>query len=163
GELLSLAASVGFECGLSVHRTKDEFAAVLKKMAYFVLGAHGRLAKASPLVVQTDYAFLNKISKHAAEPLSVILQLEPEKLPRPINVPISTDARVSPPIAKESTVTPASKSLELPNNVSLTSSDVASWKNEDNVVVELSVGKKGDGSFPSSAIDEEAAANPSRV
>nr|GFC57601.1 hypothetical protein [Tanacetum cinerariifolium] len=115
------------------------------------------------IVVQTDYAFLNKISKHAAEPLSVILQLEPEKLARPVNVPISRDARVSPPIAKESSVTPASKSLELPNNVALTSSAVDSWKNEDNVVVELSVGKKGDGSFPSSAIDEEVDANPSRV
>ncbi|GKD13195.1 hypothetical protein Tco_1197602, partial [Tanacetum coccineum] len=31
------------------------------------------------------------------------------------------------------------------------------------VVVALSAGKKGDGSLPSSAADEEAAANPSRV
>ncbi|GJT64377.1 hypothetical protein Tco_1015857 [Tanacetum coccineum] len=36
GELLSLAASVGFERGLSMHRTKDEFAAALKKMANFM-------------------------------------------------------------------------------------------------------------------------------
>ncbi|GKB35745.1 hypothetical protein Tco_0880687 [Tanacetum coccineum] len=36
GELLSLAASAGFERGLSMHRTKDEFAAVLKKMANFM-------------------------------------------------------------------------------------------------------------------------------
>ncbi|GJV01752.1 hypothetical protein Tco_1335321 [Tanacetum coccineum] len=38
GELLSLAASAGFERGLSMHRTKDEFAAVLKKMANFMSG-----------------------------------------------------------------------------------------------------------------------------
>ncbi|GJV24994.1 hypothetical protein Tco_1377689, partial [Tanacetum coccineum] len=37
GELLSLAASAGFERGLSMHQTKDEFAAVLKKMAHYVL------------------------------------------------------------------------------------------------------------------------------
>nr|GEX42447.1 hypothetical protein [Tanacetum cinerariifolium] len=37
GELLSLVASVGFERGLSMHQTKDKFAAVLKKMANFML------------------------------------------------------------------------------------------------------------------------------
>nr|GEV33500.1 hypothetical protein [Tanacetum cinerariifolium] len=89
GELLSLAASAGFERGLSMHQTKDEFADVLEKM----------------------------ISEYAAEPLSVILQLEHEKLVRPDNVPITRDTRVSPSIAKESTVTPASKSLELSANV----------------------------------------------
>nr|GFA55194.1 hypothetical protein [Tanacetum cinerariifolium] len=61
GELLSLATSVWFERGLSMHRTKDEFATVLKNMAHFVPGVQGRLAEASPLVAQTDYAFLNKI------------------------------------------------------------------------------------------------------
>ncbi|GKB98549.1 hypothetical protein Tco_0984686 [Tanacetum coccineum] len=39
GELLSLAASARFEHGLSMHRTKDEFGAVLKKMANFMPGA----------------------------------------------------------------------------------------------------------------------------
>ncbi|GJY87893.1 hypothetical protein Tco_0502521 [Tanacetum coccineum] len=73
GELLSLAASAGFERGLSMHRTKDEFATVLKKMTNFMPGAQDRLAEASPLVVRTDYAFLNKIFEHATEPLSVIL------------------------------------------------------------------------------------------
>ncbi|GKG33588.1 hypothetical protein Tco_0433747, partial [Tanacetum coccineum] len=77
----------------------------------------GRLAEASPLVAQTDYAFLNKISEHATEPLSVILQLELEKLARPTNVLTLRDARVSPPIAKGSTAIPASESLELPANV----------------------------------------------
>ncbi|GJY27595.1 hypothetical protein Tco_0403362 [Tanacetum coccineum] len=49
-ELLSLATSDGFECGLSMHRTKDEFVAVLKKMVNFMPGAHDRLVEASPLV-----------------------------------------------------------------------------------------------------------------
>ncbi|GJQ89126.1 hypothetical protein Tco_0000265 [Tanacetum coccineum] len=118
GELFSLAASAGFERGLSMHQTKNEFATVLKKMAHFVPSAQDRLAEASPL-----------------------------------------DARVSPPIAKESTVTPASESLELPTNVAPTSSTVTSGPG--NVVVPLSVSEKGDGSLPSSAIDQEAAANPS--
>ncbi|GKD36196.1 hypothetical protein Tco_1251705 [Tanacetum coccineum] len=131
GELLSLAASAGFERGLSMHQTKDEFADVLKMMVNFMPGAQERLAEASPLVDQTNYAFLNKISKYAAEPLSVILQLEPEKLVRPANVPIPKDTRVSPPNAKESTVTPVSKSLELSANVALVSSVVASEQNEE--------------------------------
>ncbi|GJZ90958.1 hypothetical protein Tco_0662885 [Tanacetum coccineum] len=92
GELLSLAASAGFKCGLSMHQTKDEFA---------------------------------DISKYAAEPLLVILLLEPEKLVRPANVPIPRDTRVSPPIAKESIVTPVSKSLELSTNVVPASSAIA--------------------------------------
>ncbi|GJS44858.1 hypothetical protein Tco_0594979 [Tanacetum coccineum] len=116
-ELLSLAANAGFEHRLSMHRTKEEFDAILKKISHFVPRAHGRLAKASSFVAQTDYAFLNTISKHAVEPLSVILQLEPEKLARLANVHASKDARVSPYLVKESTVTPASKSLELPSNV----------------------------------------------
>ncbi|GJZ51817.1 hypothetical protein Tco_0606332 [Tanacetum coccineum] len=160
-----------------------------------------------PIVAQTDYAFLNKISEYVAEPLSVILQFEPEKLVRPDNVPIPRDTRVSPPIAKESTVTPVPKSLELSANVAPVSSVVASEQNEEqvnavvdgsdlemadgaapsksgsvfvqgvsyvlddvveataveserissvptNVVVALSVGGKGDGSVPSSTVEE---------
>ncbi|GJY46838.1 hypothetical protein Tco_0435901, partial [Tanacetum coccineum] len=143
GELLSLAASAEFERGLSMHRTKDEFAAVLKKM------------------------------------------VEPEKLVHPANVPTPRDARVSPPVAKESTVTPASKSLKLSANVDLTASVVASEHNEEmvsaevdgvggcrvgrvsfgpnDVVVALSAGEKGDGLTPSSIAGEEVAVNPSGV
>ncbi|GJR24716.1 hypothetical protein Tco_0973243 [Tanacetum coccineum] len=130
-ELLSLAASVGFERELSMHQTKDEFADVLKKMTNLLPGAQDRLVEASLLVAQTNYAFLNKISKHATEPLSVILQLEPKKLARPANVPTSRDAHVSPSIAKESTVTPASKSLELSTNVAPAPSVVALEQNEE--------------------------------
>nr|GEU84433.1 putative transposase (putative), gypsy type [Tanacetum cinerariifolium] len=63
-ELLFLAVGAGFERGLSMHQTKDEFATVLKKMAHFMPGAQCRLAEASLLVAQPDHAFLNKISKH---------------------------------------------------------------------------------------------------
>nr|GEU83147.1 hypothetical protein [Tanacetum cinerariifolium] len=84
---LSLAVGAGFEHGLSMHPNKDELAAVLKKMAHFVPGIQGRLAKA--------------------------------------------DARVSPPIAKESTVAPASESLELSANVSSASSTVSFEQNEE--------------------------------
>ncbi|GKA31092.1 hypothetical protein Tco_0717397, partial [Tanacetum coccineum] len=61
GELLSLAASAGFERGLSMHQTKDEFAAILKKMAYFVPGAHGRLVEASPLLLKLIMPFSTRI------------------------------------------------------------------------------------------------------
>nr|GEU63216.1 RNA-directed DNA polymerase, eukaryota [Tanacetum cinerariifolium] len=53
-EFIFFAASAEFECGLSVDQTQEELAAVL-----------------------------NKDSDHAAHPLSVILQLKPEKLARP--------------------------------------------------------------------------------
>ncbi|GJW37770.1 hypothetical protein Tco_0060690 [Tanacetum coccineum] len=167
GELLSLAASAGFEHGLSMHRTKDEFAAVLKKMANFM----------------------------------------------PANVPTSRDACVFPLIAKESTMTPASKSLELSTNIAPAPSVVALEQNEEwvnamvdgpdaemtdgaapsksrgvfvqgishvlddvaevmavgservsscptDVIMALSVGEKGDGSLLSSPVDEEASPNP---
>ncbi|GJW24258.1 hypothetical protein Tco_0038069 [Tanacetum coccineum] len=79
GELLSLAASAGFERGLSMHRTKDEFDALLNKMG----------------------------------------------------------TRVSPPIAKESIVTPVSKSLELYANVNFTASAIASEHNEKMINAEV--------------------------
>ncbi|GJV21869.1 hypothetical protein Tco_1370889 [Tanacetum coccineum] len=169
GKLFPLAASVGFERGLSMHQTKDEFATVLKKMSNFM----------SALVAQTNYAFLKKISKHATEPLSVILQLEPKKLVRSANIPASKEVRVSHP-TKESTVTPASKSLELSTNVNFTASAIAFEHNEEmlNAEVDRSDPKmtddtaivkfghafvQGDGLDPSSATGEEATANPSRV
>ncbi|GKC62786.1 hypothetical protein Tco_1095384 [Tanacetum coccineum] len=114
-------------------QTKDKFADVLKKMVNFMPGAQERLAEASPLVAQIDYAFLNKISEYAVEPLSVILQLESKKLVRPTNVPIPRDTRVSPPITKELTVTPVSKSLELSANVVPASFVVALEENEEQV------------------------------
>nr|GEU73691.1 hypothetical protein [Tanacetum cinerariifolium] len=86
-----------------------------------------------PLYAQIDYAFLNKISEYTAEPLSVILWLEPKKLVHPDNFPILRDTRVSPSIAKESTVTPVSQSLELSANFVPASSVVALEQNEEQV------------------------------
>nr|GEW42646.1 hypothetical protein [Tanacetum cinerariifolium] len=179
GELLSLATSRGFERGLSIHQTKDEFDIMLNKMAPFVPGAQDDL----------------------------------QKLVRPANVLTLRDACVSPLISKESTVTPASKSLDFSSNVVPASSIVASERNKEcvnamvngpdsemtegathaksestfmqhtsyvlddvaevtvvgsvhvsssitDVVVALSAGDKGDGSLPSSATDEEATAKP---
>ncbi|GKB96250.1 hypothetical protein Tco_0982387, partial [Tanacetum coccineum] len=130
-ELLSLAASAGFDRGLSMHRTKEEFVVVLEKISQFVPGAQGRLTEASFLVAQTDSAFLNKIFEHVAEPLFVILQLELENLARPANVPASRDTRVSPPLVNESTVKLVSESLELLSNVVPTSSTTALEPNEE--------------------------------
>nr|GEV03962.1 hypothetical protein [Tanacetum cinerariifolium] len=132
-----------------------------------------KLAEASFLVARTDYAFLNKIFEHATEPLLVILQLEPEKLARPANVPPSRDARVSPPTTKELTVTPSYTSLELSiNGISVALEDavefVEVWlghasSDHNDVGVSLSVGEKGDGLVPSYAAAEEAATNSSSV
>nr|GEU67577.1 hypothetical protein [Tanacetum cinerariifolium] len=94
------------DLSMSLHQTKDEFAAVLNNMANFMSGAQDRLAEVSPLVAQTDYVFFNKISEHATEPLS------------------------------ESTVTPTFESLELSTNTDLTSSIVASEHNEEVVNAE---------------------------
>ncbi|GKF92575.1 hypothetical protein Tco_0279294, partial [Tanacetum coccineum] len=77
-----------------MHRTREQFTAILQKISNFVPGTQGRLAKASPFVAQTDYAFLNKNFEYVVEPLSVILQLEPEKLSHPANVPTSKDAKL---------------------------------------------------------------------
>nr|GEV27564.1 hypothetical protein [Tanacetum cinerariifolium] len=185
-EILRLKATpldAGFEHGLSMHQTKDEFANVLKKMANFMPDAQDRLAKASLLL------------------LKLIMPL---------------DARVSLPIAKESTMTPASKSLELSTNVAPAPFAYALEKNEEwvnamvdgpnvemtdgaahsksggvfvqgtshvlddiaevivvgskrvslgltDVVVALSAGEKGDAFLPSSTVDEEVAANPYEI
>nr|GFC25759.1 hypothetical protein [Tanacetum cinerariifolium] len=112
----------------------------------------GRLAEASPLVAQTDYAFLNKIFEYAAEPLSVILQLEPKKFVCLANIPTSRDAHVSPPIVMESTGT--SHVLDDVVEVTVVESKRVSF-GLTNVIVAISAGEKGDGSLLSYAADEE--------
>nr|GEW88928.1 hypothetical protein [Tanacetum cinerariifolium] len=54
----------------SLHPSSQEFAEVLKKTSHFVPDAQDRLAKASSLVAQTEYAFMNKSVDHAMDPLS---------------------------------------------------------------------------------------------
>ncbi|GJW48992.1 hypothetical protein Tco_0080638 [Tanacetum coccineum] len=150
GELLSLAASAGFERGLSMHRTKDEFATILKKMANFMPSAHDRLAKASPSLLELIMPFSTRFLSMLLNlyRLSFILSL---KIGSSSQRTHSRDARVSPPTTKESTVTPASKSLELYANVDLTASAVASEHNEEMVNAEV------DGSYPKMTDDTIAA------
>nr|GEW11872.1 hypothetical protein [Tanacetum cinerariifolium] len=90
----------------------DEFSRVQGELLSLAASARFERGLASLLVGQTEYAFLNKISEYAAEHLS------------------------------ESTVTPASKSLELSANVDLTASVVASEHDEEMVSDEV------DGSDP---------------
>ncbi|GJS31871.1 hypothetical protein Tco_0492491 [Tanacetum coccineum] len=187
GELLSLASSAGFERGLSMHWTKDEFVVVLKKMVNFIPSAQDRLVEASLLVAQTDYAYLNKIFEHATEPLSIILQLEPEKLARSANVLTPRDTRASPPIAKESTVYAAvdGSDLEMADSVVPSKSggvfmqgvsrilddvvEVAAVESErvssgpTDVLVALSADGKCDVLIPSFVVGEEAVINSFKI
>nr|GEU69773.1 hypothetical protein [Tanacetum cinerariifolium] len=78
-------ASAGFEHGLSMHQTKEEFTAVLKEISQFV----------------------------------------------PANVLTSRNTCVSPPVAKESTVTLVSSYLELLSNISSSSSIAILEPNEE--------------------------------
>ncbi|GJR72879.1 hypothetical protein Tco_0085244 [Tanacetum coccineum] len=57
GELFSLASSTGFKRGLSMHRTKDEFAALLKKMAHFMPVHRVGLLKRPPLLLKMIMPF----------------------------------------------------------------------------------------------------------
>ncbi|GJV24440.1 hypothetical protein Tco_1377135 [Tanacetum coccineum] len=90
-----------------------------------------RMASAAAKPCQGDSLEFYLITGNILQPLSVILKLKPEKLARLANISTSRDARVSPPITKESTVTPASKSLQLSTNADLTPSIVAYQHNEE--------------------------------
>ncbi|GJS31290.1 hypothetical protein Tco_0491910 [Tanacetum coccineum] len=105
GELLSLAANVGFKRRLHMDKTQEQFDAALKKISHFVPGDQGRLIEATPLVATIGYPFMNKVANHATHPLFTIVDLEPDRLTRPEVVPLSKATCVSPPIPIESTVT----------------------------------------------------------
>ncbi|GJW83958.1 hypothetical protein Tco_0157103 [Tanacetum coccineum] len=113
GELLSLAASAGFERGLNMDQTQEQLAAALKKIPHSVPSAQSGLAEATPLIANTDYPFLNKVFAYSAQPLSAIVDLEPDRLARPTVVLAPRAAGVSPPLTKELTVTPAPSLVEL--------------------------------------------------
>nr|GEV29255.1 hypothetical protein [Tanacetum cinerariifolium] len=98
----------------------------------------------------------------------------PKKLARLTDILALRDTYVSPPLVKESTMTPVFESLELPSNVgaSYVVDDVTKLtvigldrvsSSPNDVVVALSVGEKGDGFVPSSIIDEEVAATPYEI
>ncbi|GKB29748.1 hypothetical protein Tco_0869149, partial [Tanacetum coccineum] len=113
GELLSLTANAGFEHGLHMDRTQEQFDAALKKISRFVPGAQSRLIEATLLVATTDNLFLNKVVAHSAQPLSDIVDLKPDRLAHPAVVPTPRAVGVSPPVPMELTVTPAPSSVEL--------------------------------------------------
>nr|GEU75307.1 hypothetical protein [Tanacetum cinerariifolium] len=121
-----------------------------------------RLAEASPFVAQTDYAFLNKIFEYAAEPFSVILQLEPEKLiqqnEKQVNAVVDgsvlemVDA-VAPSKSGGVFVQGVSHVLDDVVEETAVESERISSVHTD-VVVALSVGGKGNGSVPSSTVED---------
>ncbi|GJT92577.1 hypothetical protein Tco_1081422 [Tanacetum coccineum] len=111
GELLSLAASAGFERGLSMDQTQDRLAMALKKISHFVPGA--------------------QVVTYSTQPLSVIIDLEPNRLARAVVVPAPRAASVSPSLSKELTVTPTPSSLELFSKDAPPLSTATSDQNED--------------------------------
>nr|GEY42610.1 hypothetical protein [Tanacetum cinerariifolium] len=130
----------------------DEFSKVQGEL--LSLAASERLSEASPFVAQTNYAFLNKVFEYVVEPLSVILQLEPEKL-------------FTQSLELSDNVVPASSVVALEQNkehgtsyvlddvieVTVVRSERVSSSLTD-VVVALSTSEKSDGSAPSSTVEE---------
>ncbi|GJW97419.1 hypothetical protein Tco_0179227 [Tanacetum coccineum] len=162
-EILWLRATspdAAFMRGVSMHRTKDVFAAVLKSMAKFC-HVIGYACEASPCCSKLDYAS-RQISKHATEPLSVILQLKPENL-----------AHLTPSVvASEHNEDMVDANVDVSDPKMTDATDVWGWwrlgqgrasSGPNDVVVALFAGEKGDGLVPFSVAGEEAAVNPSRV
>ncbi|GJV34817.1 hypothetical protein Tco_1407294 [Tanacetum coccineum] len=168
-KLLSLAASTGFERGLSIDQTQKEFDVVLKKISHFVPDAQGRLTKASPLVTMTDYPFLKKISDHATHPLFTILHLEPKRLAHRKDFPPPKTARVSTLLTKEST--PSAKQneewvrvmVDMLDNENVDGAVGLTASAPSDVVVGLSVQEKGRGSPSSQDAPNTAVTAPSGV
>nr|GEX89937.1 hypothetical protein [Tanacetum cinerariifolium] len=153
--LEEVASSAEFERGLSMHQNKDEFADVLKGWLISCL-----------------------ISEYDVEPLTVILQLNTEKLVCLANIPIPMDTCISPPIANESIVsdTVDGSVLEMTDGathskstgifvrgtshflddvieVTMVGSEHVSSGLTD-VIVAFSASEKGDGFAPSSIAEE---------
>ncbi|GKA73356.1 hypothetical protein Tco_0779658 [Tanacetum coccineum] len=161
GELLSLSASASFERSWSMHRTKDEFATMLKKMVNFMSGMQDRLAEASPLIVTPASKSL-ELSTHVDLTASVVASKHNEDM-------VTAEVDGSDPNMNDDTITAKSghafvqgMSIVLDYVVELVgvgSGRVSSGPND--VVVALFVGKKGDGLTPSSVAGEKATVNPS--
>ncbi|GKE17988.1 hypothetical protein Tco_1425565, partial [Tanacetum coccineum] len=166
-ELLSLAANAGFERGLSMHQTKEEFAAVLKKISQFVPGAQDRLAKASPWDACVSPPIMKELTVTLAStslellsntvPTSSTATLEPKK--EWVNAMVDgsdqemTDGAAN---AKPRSMFVKGASYVVDDATGLTvvgSERVSSGPND--VVVALSTREKGDGYVPSSVVDEE--------
>ncbi|GJZ32155.1 hypothetical protein Tco_0577591 [Tanacetum coccineum] len=130
-ELLSLAASAGFERGLSMHRTKEEFTAVLKKISQFVNGMQDRLEPTVTLASTSLDLLSNTV------PTSSTDALEPNE------------------------EWGVSHVVDDVTELTVTGSERVSSGTGD-VVVALSAREKGDGSVPSSTV-EDVATPPSRA
>nr|GFC31787.1 hypothetical protein [Tanacetum cinerariifolium] len=154
GELLSLAASAGFERGLSMHQTKDEFDALLKKMAHFV-HVHRTMKPASESL---------ELSANVVPAPSAIASEQNKKW---VNAMVDgPDVEMTDGAAhsKSSGVFVQGTSHVLDDVAEVTvvgSRSVSSGLTD--VVVALFAGEKGDGSLPSFADDDEATTNPSVV
>ncbi|GJR64786.1 hypothetical protein Tco_0010851 [Tanacetum coccineum] len=163
GELLSLSASAGFERSWSMHRTKDEFATMLKKMINFMSGMQDRLAEASPLIVTPASKSL-ELSTHVDLTAFVVASKHNKDM-------VTAEVDGSDPNMTDDTITAKSghafmqgMSVVLDYVVELVgvgSRHVSSSPND--VVVALSAGEKGDGLTPSFVSSEEADVNPSWV
>nr|GEY48315.1 hypothetical protein [Tanacetum cinerariifolium] len=146
-ELLSLAASVGFERGFSMHHTKEDFAAILNKNFQFVPGAQDRLAEASPW----DACVSPPITKESTVTLAYTsLELLSN------TVPSSSVAALEP-----NDEWGVSHVVDNVTELTVTGSECASSGPGD-VVVAISAGEKGDG-YVSYSIIEEVVAPPSKA
>nr|GEV70766.1 hypothetical protein [Tanacetum cinerariifolium] len=145
GELLSLATSAGFKCGLSMNQTENEFAAVLKKMTHFVPGVQ---AHSTNVLTSRDACVSPPISKESIViPSSGTLELSANIVPAPSAIALEQN---------EEWVSVMVDGLDA--EMTDVGSECVSFGPAD-VVVALSVGEKGDGSLPSSVAEEEATAN----
>ncbi|GJY99941.1 hypothetical protein Tco_0517371 [Tanacetum coccineum] len=134
GELLSLAASTGFERGLNMNRTQDQLVADLNKISHFVPGAHDRLVKATPLVATTDYPFLNKNE----EWLSAMVDKTDEEM-----VDVASDKLVE--VLVQGVAHPVCEDVNRVESSSLQELGFA-FSGSADVVIALSIGKKERGS-----------------
>ncbi|GKA48001.1 hypothetical protein Tco_0740959 [Tanacetum coccineum] len=144
-ELISLAASAGFERGLSMHRTKEEFTAVLKKISQFVNGMQDRLLKpeklARPATVPASrdaYVSPSIVNESTVTLASTLLELLSNTVPTSFAVALEPNEEWG-----------VSHVVDDVTELTMTGSERVSSGTGD-VVVALSAREKGDGSVPSS-------------
>ncbi|GJZ98642.1 hypothetical protein Tco_0671095 [Tanacetum coccineum] len=168
GELFSIAASAGFERGLSTHQTKDEFGALEpKKLVRPTNVLASKEVRVSPPTKESTVTPVSKsleLSDNVNFTASAIAHEHNEEM-------VNAEVDGSDPKMTNDTVAVKSGhafvqgiSVALDDAMELVevgSGSVSFGPND--VVVALAAGEKGDGLDPSSAAGEEAAANPSRV
>ncbi|GKA52440.1 hypothetical protein Tco_0745755 [Tanacetum coccineum] len=160
GELISLAASVGFEGALSMHRTKDEFAAISEHVGeplFVILQLEPeKLALSANVPASRDARVVPTSSVVASEQNEEWVNVMVDG-PDPGMIDGATHAK-----SESAFVQGTSYVLDEVAEVTVVGSECVSSSPGD-VVVALSVGEKVDGSLPSSATNEETIANPFRV